>query len=65
MTNTFVIIALLFGIEKANGASLPENSAAQDYIKTIDTDKINKDVVNNLTQEVLTMNIKSIIDKEV
>ena len=38
---------------------------ANDYIKTIDTEKINKDVVDKLTKEVLGMNVKSIIDKEV
>jgi len=51
--NKFYIIASLLGALASATGVVPEGSAQNDYIKSVDTDKINKDVVEKLTAEVL------------
>ena len=51
--NKFYIIASLLGALASATGAVPEGSAQSDYIKSVDTDQINKDVVERLTAEVL------------
>ena len=62
--NKLLILAALLGATQTTGV-VPEGSSSEDFINSVDKEKINKDIQERLTKSVTEMDLKAIIDKEV
>jgi hypothetical protein len=59
-----LIIASLLSLT-ANATDISTAADNQDYISSLDTQKLHQDVMDKVTRQVMEMNLKPLIDQEV